>query len=167
MTSAELRKKLKKAGVIRYGLHYFLCICVLVFACFILKEAILNPGFRKGYLISLCFFLMGIYGFWRIPLDYSVTEILCEETLAEKEAFVLVTSSQLRGTLTTIEGHLHEISYSGKFDYRLKCTLFFDEKSFLINVRSRGPGFIDFGVSHRATKEMIEKIKDHRLSIIA
>jgi len=70
-------------------------------------------------------------------------------------------SSQFSRSSVSKDEYVYTFSYPGKFRYTLECTLFLDETYFLINIRSPGGGFVDFGASRRATKEMIEKIKEN------
>lgn len=161
MTEKELCKKLKKADLICYALNYFSCIFALAIALVVLREAILKPGFEEGYLISFFFLLMSIYGFWRIPKQYSVTKIPSQQSVPEKEIVVGMLSSQFRRSALSKDDNVYILSYSGKFGYTLECTLVLKESCFLINVRSPGGGFVDFGASRRATKEMIGKIKEN------
>ena len=171
MTIEQFNQKIKKRDKFDDLLNYLTCIAFIALGLFFLFE-IIDDGFNtsitgvekyKGLFLPLIFILLGIYGFWRIPKDYEVINLRSNRSKDEKSKIVNDYLSNLKIEQKTVDNDFIECRYRNLFFNKVDLRIFIDEQGILFNAQgvdqSGAKGFIDFGLTRRATRRLKKHIK--------
>jgi hypothetical protein len=106
---------------------------------------------------------MGSYGFWRITIDYKVTSIFSLKKTDEKWKIIDEYLSQLKIESKSLNMGIVECRYKNKFLNKVDLTISVDDEKYLFNAHgvdiTEAGGFIDFGLTRRATKKLKKHIQ--------
>jgi len=171
MTKEQFTQRIKKRDKFDDILNYFVCVAFVLFGLCIsyviidddLNTSNILTGKYKGLLISIYLILLGMYGFWRIPKDYEVMNIRSNKSKDEKSKIINDYLSNLKMEQKTVDNGFIECRYRNMFFNKVDLRIFIDEHGILFNAQGvdqyGGKGFIDFGLTRRATKRLEKYIR--------
>ena len=172
MTIKEFQEKFDKSNKFVKYWNYSICVVVIIGAPFFLVSIMTldtldeMPIGIKFFLFGFTAFFMslGIYGFWRIPLIYKLTEIETKKSTPENIKLIEEIKEKLDLILIDRDSNYFIFDFKGKFWNRIPVYIFVDQNRIYLNVQSRDygidkSGFIDFGVSKRVRRKIENEIK--------
>jgi hypothetical protein len=160
MTEQQLKKFIKRPYKFQDVTNYTICFLAIFGGLYFLLITLQIITFRPEHYFDIyeATFLLtiGVYGLWRIPINYKINKINSNKTLEQKRQITENYLSTLNVEGRFVSGELYSISYINKFWNSVDLYVAFNETQFFINVNSSGRGIIDFGLTRRATKKAIE-----------
>ena len=111
---------------------------------------------------SIFFILLGLYGFWRIPITYKVTFFESKVSIEEKNRIVNQIIKDFKLNELVNEEQYRHYRYVGRFWNSFDIYIYFDSNNFCLNAQQiefgNNGGFIDFGTSKRVTNKIKRSI---------
>ena len=167
MTIETFKYSIKKGNRFNDFLNYFISLTILFFGLYLLIRILYgsfhsstSAGTLLRLIVSTSFCLMGLYGFWRIPKDYKITQIPSLKKTDEKWEIIDEYLSQQKIVTKSKRTNFIECRYRNNFFNLVDLSIYFDDEIFLFNTHSvnlTSFGFIDFGLTKRST----QKLKKH------
>ena len=171
MTTKELQEKLEKENKSDKVWNYFMCVFVIIGGPYFLIKLITLDNWEQSPLEVKIFFFMlvaffvglGVFGFWRIPLAYKLTEIKTELNQKQNSEIITKLPNTLRMNLIESENNYSKYSFQDRFWDKKTVHLLAENDKILINVQTRDyggdGGFLDFGRAKRGVRIISNEIK--------
>ena len=173
MTNLEFQKLVKDKRRKDDYFNYFLCIVFIAMGLYFftktINEIIQTQTYDKGakfglFTVGLVPLIFGLYGFWRIPKCYLTKTLFSNLPKLDKTKIIDNYFTNVKLTNRQDFNDLYEIQYQNKYLTYINVTIFIDNEKFLYYVTGadlRGSkGFIDFGISKRATKRLTNYLEN-------
>lgn len=172
MTYEQFTRKIKKKDALDRYWNYFIAIffigiglCFLYLLHFTDWYAIssvttenITPVWTI-HVMSGLFIILGLYGFWRIPITYKVSPIKSDVSIEQKSDIIHQLINDFNLIELESEGQFHHFHYFGRYWSSFNIYLFYDSNNFYINAQENNKRtYIDFGTSKKVTNKIKNKI---------
>ncbi len=172
MTLQESKQKIRRKNVFDKYWYYALCALTISLSLLLLFFIIKKPDKFSGnhilhYSSFTLLFLMGVYGFYKLPNRYKIVNFENDSTLDRKKKALYSLVEYLESSPKLFNDNYISFIYNkawwrSSYDIHL----FFDERQICFSVQCRNSGdggFIDFGGTEKLRTFIKEEI-EFRLS---
>ena len=170
MTEQIFRKKIIGFYKTDNVMNYVVCGIIIFGGLFLLYKTLAqkhdhyhNASSLFTVLFSLFPIAFGIYGLWRIRQDYIVKVVYSNANIDIKNKVVEEYLAKVKVLFKARDGNYYSYRYRNRFFLVVDLRVYLDEDKILFNAMagdsSAGRGFIDFGLTNRATKKFENHLK--------